>query len=288
MKIAFSKYHGAGNDFILIDNRNNSYPIDGGACIAHLCDRRFGIGADGVLCIERSSVADCKMHIFNADGSPAAMCGNGIRCVVDFLQENHIQVEVQVEVQIEAGERIFSCRRSGCNISVNLGVPQVMHWPMSLCVQGEEVQLYVLHVGVPHAVLFVQEVMEVPLLKWGKEIRFHPAFAPEGVNVNFAQIDSENGIALRTYERGVEAETLSCGTGAAAASWAAAHLYELKEPVAVKTRTVDGAFQESMLFSFLSSQGKVEIEMIGPAEKVFSGEIEVTNTHTVDLPCILR
>src|SRR5690242_12259801 len=97
MKIAFSKYHGAGNDFILIDHRTHSYPIEERACIAHLCDRRFGIGADGVLCIERSSVADCKMRIFNADGSSAAMCGNGIRCVVDFLQANHVQAEVHIE-----------------------------------------------------------------------------------------------------------------------------------------------------------------------------------------------
>src|SRR5690242_10468135 len=103
MKIVFFKYHGAGNDFILIDNRTNSYLLEDRHHIAHLCDRRFGIGADGVLWIESSSVADCKMCLFNADGSPAAMCGNGIRCVVDFLQES--------DVKIEAGGRIFSCRR---------------------------------------------------------------------------------------------------------------------------------------------------------------------------------
>ena len=213
MHIPFSKYHGAGNDFILIDNREDIYPLDDPHLVRQWCDRHVGIGADGVLIVEKSAKADNKMRIFNADGSIPAMCGNGIRCAFDFLTKNTAIEQMQIEI----GERILSCRRLGDQISVDLGAPHISHWPILLSLQTSTMLrtwlFYVLDTGVPHAVVFVDDVMCIPLCEWGKQIRFHPAFAPGGVNVDFVQIAADGSMKLRTYEEGVEGETLSCGTG---------------------------------------------------------------------------
>ena len=308
MPIVFTKYHGAGNDFVLIDNRKNSFSIENPQFIVHLCNRRKGIGADGVLIIEPSLIGDCKMRIFNADGSQPSMCGNAMRCVTDFLGEcniytNHMKNRFLIAsalsqnwdphsclaidsqhksvtqiFNIEAGGRLFLCKKKGKKISINLGTPQIYHFPLQLSLHRGKVSTYVLNTGVPHAVLFVDDICEISLLEWGKEIRSHLAFAPEGVNVNFVKLNEDGSISLRTYERGVEAETLACGTGAAAAAWTAAHLYSLKDSVIVKTRCHphEIVFQESMCFSFLTTaRGDKEIEMLGTAESVFSGIIDL-------------
>jgi diaminopimelate epimerase len=230
VNIPFAKYHGAGNDFILIDNREGRFFLDDPALIRRLCHRQIGIGADGVLLIETSALADVKMRIYNRDASIPAMCGNGIRCAFDFAAG-----EAQ-ELTIEVSGRIFSCRRHDEHVLVNLGAPRLMHWPIETDMQP----IYVLDTGVPHALVFVKEILEIPFLEWAQHIRFHPAFGQEGVNVNAVEIQKDGGILLRTYERGVERETLACGTGAAAAAFAAAELYGLKGVICVKTRSPQG------------------------------------------------
>jgi diaminopimelate epimerase len=274
MKIRFSKYHGAGNDFVLIDNRKNFFPVNDSSLIERLCNRRTGVGADGVLLLELSQVADYKMRIFNADGSQPSMCGNGIRCLIDFL----IGFDNTVDFEIEICNRILKCRKFENTIGVNLGMPQVSHWPIELALDTGKVQAYILNTGVPHAVIFVENILEMPFLNVAQEVRWHSAFLSEGVNVNFAQIDADAAIMVRTYERGVEGETLACGTGAAAVAWTAMQLHGLNEPISIKTRSSmqNISFHKSMLFSFpCSSEGEKSIEMLGSAQFVFSGEMNL-------------
>lgn len=250
--IPFSKYHGAGNDFILIDARSLSFE-DPAQMARRLCDRRHGIGADGLILLCASSVADYKMRIFNADGSEPAMCGNGIRCLYDFIG-------IPTELKIETLSGILTCRRVGDEIAVNMGAPRILH----------ESPIFVVDTGVPHAVLFVDNLNAVDVLRQGAAIRFDPRFSPGGVNVNFAAIDSEGRLSLRTYERGVEGETLACGTGAAATAFLAMKQRGLTS-MAAHTRLSFETFSYHPHLRFQLSEGS--IEMLGQAQEVFKGLI---------------
>jgi diaminopimelate epimerase len=260
MKISFAKYHGAGNDFVLVDARRFPSQFDFAALARRLCDRREGVGADGLILLCSSNNADYKMRIFNADGSEPSMCGNGMRCLFDFVQSEN-------ELKIETLHGIMKCRRADSEIAVNLGTPRILHWPIELP-QGKA---FVVNTGVPHAVLFGDDIDARNVLEEGAKIRFDPRFAPVGVNVNFVCIKSKAHIAMRTYERGVEAETLACGTGAAAAAYVALKQYDLSQPISVSTR-----FQtQALRFKFTPDNlGDLEIEMIGPATKVFEGAVD--------------
>ena len=276
MKIPFVKYHGSGNDFILIDNRKDAFHLDH-RLIPRLCDRHIGIGADGVLCVHLSQIADYQMRIFNADGSEPSMCGNGMRCVVDFLSKQ----TGTSSFKMDSAGRIFACHCIGDHIAVNLGSPRIIHWPIQLEVANDAFSAYVLDTGVMHTVIFVENIMDIAFSSLGHKIRSHRAFAPNGTNVNFVQRASDKSILLRTYERGVEAETLSCGTGAAAAAWAAAHIYEMTGggSISIQTRTSFQTqhFKESVRCSLFSQ----EIEIIGLAQPVFTGEIDLEQIRLV-------
>ncbi|HEY2810630.1 MAG TPA: diaminopimelate epimerase [Rhabdochlamydiaceae bacterium] len=266
----FSKYQGAGNDFILIDNRLGHFPANDARLVQRLCDRRTGVGADGILLLESSHIADYKMRILNADGSEPGFCGNGIRCLIAFLRAG----EGRTEWNIEIGGRVSACRCQGEEICVNLGVPIMLHWPLSLDLPAGKKEAFVLHTGVPHAVIFVEDIADSSFIELAKQIRWHSAFAPEGVNVNCVKIAEKGSLLVRSFERGVEGETLACGSGAAAAAWVAHHLHGLKEPVEVHTRscfdTVE--YEKSMRFWFPGAQ---EIEMTGSAHLVFSGQAAI-------------
>jgi diaminopimelate epimerase len=269
MKVPFTKYHGAGNDFILIDFRHLSSQFDIPSLARHLCERRLGVGADGLILLFPSSVADYKMRIFNVDGSEPSMCGNGIRCLFDFIQKHENR---PLELNIETLHGILKCRNSGEEIAVNLGVPRILHWPIELS-QG---QIFVVNTGVPHAVLFVDDLSDKNFVEEGAKIRFHPLFAPIGVNVNFVCINSESQIALRTYERGVEDETLACATGAAAAAFVAMKTRGLTMPISALTRLKfekdSIEYRQDLRFQFCKDdRGDLEIEMLGCAQKVFEG-----------------
>jgi diaminopimelate epimerase len=178
------------------------------------------------------------------------------------------------EITVETPHAILSCRKHGDQIAVNLGVPSVLHWQLQL----EGTELFVVHTGVPHAVMFVDNLDEVEVGTLGRQIRFHPCFSPEGVNVNFACITPEGRLTLRTYERGIEGETLACGTGAAATAFVALKQKNLSGPVSVHTRTSFDpgaiAYKSHMHFQF-SSAKSCEIEMVGSAHEVFVGVINV-------------
>jgi diaminopimelate epimerase len=277
MKIHFAKYHGAGNDFILIDCRHSPPQFDLSLFARTLCERRKGIGADGLLLLLSSTIADYRMRIFNADGSEPSMCGNGIRCLFDFIQRRE---NISSEITIETLHGLLKCKRINGKIAVNLGAPTIVHWPIELP-QGS---VFVINTGVPHAVLFVDALDKVNVVEEGAKIRFHPRFAPTGVNVNFVSITTEAQVVLRTYERGVEAETLACGTGAAAAAFVAMKQRALPSPISVMTRLSFEKdpieYRQDLCFQFCKGhQDGMQIEMLGRAQEVFTGTIEsIDNT----------
>lgn len=253
----FVKYHGIGNDFILIDQRKS--PIDRNIFftqIPRICDRNLCIGADGVLLLEDSQTADVKMRIFNSDGSEADMCGNGIRCVADY------EIQKLAKVEIETRSGIFTCWRKEDQIGVDLKQPLICHWPLSI----NQHNVYVVRIGVPHAVVFLPALDQIDLIKIAQEIRF--AFSPEGVNVNFASL-VEGQLVVRTYERGIENETISCGTGFAAVAFVVSKLYNFPQPILVGSASPK-AFTKMEFF--VSKEGN--IEMIAHACRVFSGILE--------------
>lgn len=272
-KLLFFKYHGAGNDFVLLDFTQFLPSFDFSNLARDLCDRRRGIGADGLLLLFPSTIADFRMRIFNADGSEPSMCGNGIRCLAKHILSRNPQLN---EVFIETLHAVLRCRRHEEGIAVNLGTPSVLHWQFQL----DGAELFVVHTGVPHAVVFVDHLDEVEVERLGKHIRFHPYFSPNGVNVNFIALKEDGKLAVRTYERGVEGETLACGTGAAAAAFVATEVKNLSAPVSVLTRSSFDpgviVYKPHMHFLFPKNEtGACEIEMIGRAQEVFGGSIEL-------------
>lgn len=246
MDVPFSKYSGCGNDFIFIDNRRSLFKEANHSLISTLCQRPKGIGADGVIFLENSQKADFKMRIFNSDGGEAEMCGNGIRCLKKYLCELGIEnpslsIETQKsQIQIEDAEGL---------VKVYMGTPEYQKLDMALKIDGKTLFLQILDTGVPHAVLFVDELEAADVCNLGRKIRFHPDLGPKGANANFVKILDESTIAIRTYERGVEGETLACGTGATASALAAAIKYHLKAPIEVKTRS-----HESLIINFSLNQ----------------------------------
>ncbi len=262
MQLSFVKYHGAGNDFILIDNREGVFPTHSVGFIAQLCHRMYGIGADGILLLEHSTRAPFRMRIFNADGSEAAMCGNGLRCFVDFLHRLGL---IEHEVQVETGKGVLACRWTLEHIAVNLGVPTLLAEQLSLSVAGRQLEVHVVDSGVPHCILFVPDVQAVPLEILGPQLRYHPHFSQGGVNVNVASVQKDGSLAVRTYEQGVEGETLACGTGVAATAWLSIKMHGLGEVVSVLTQ--GGA--ELVVHRLASG----EVELIGPVVRVFEGFI---------------
>ncbi|MDD5615485.1 MAG: diaminopimelate epimerase [Candidatus Methanoperedens sp.] len=241
--IYFTKLHGNGNDFILIDEyREEIIPeIEKSSFAIKYCDRRFGIGADGVLYLEVSDSADIGMRIFNADGSEAEMCGNGIRCLVRYaLDKGYIKEAARVETL--AGVLSITSRvADGIWIMVNMGKPEFAREKLPAKGTGEFIQVNMhgyevsaVNTGVPHAVIFVDSLDDT-LFADAPKIRYDAMF-PKGTNVNFARVDSNNEISVRTYERGVEGETLSCGTGSVACAVVAHKLGKTGDRVKVNTK----------------------------------------------------
>ncbi len=262
MNLTFSKYSGLGNDFILIDNRDRRIALPNPEAVKRACQRRLGIGADGVIFLESSDKADVKMRIFNADGSEAEMCGNGIRCLMKFMQELGMPKK---PYNIEVHNRILSGRFEDGLIGIDMGVPTEIRWNMN--VEGNSLDF--LDTGVPHAVVFVQDLLHYDVENAGRALRGHKAFAPKGTNATFAEIHSPGRLLFRTYERGVEAETLACGTGAAAAAFAYRHREECPN-----TLTVENKLGEKMAFRIDNDS---HIHMIGPANHVYTGRFLFEN-----------
>lgn len=268
MRWNFVKYAGCGNDFVFFDNRTNQFPWQQKQMIQRLCHRQFGIGADGVILLESSQHADLRMRIFNADGSEAEMCGNGLRCLIKFARDLGLKQE---DYLIETMRRPLRASYRDDRIFVEMGSPLEVKWHLSL--SGSPHLIHFLNTGVPHAILFTDLLDAVDIHQLGPQIRYHEFFAPAGTNVNFVQPLSDHTLAIRTYERGVEKETLACGTGATAAALAASYLKQLKSPIQVFTQS-----KESLEISFhLENETFTNVKMAGTAHYIFKGEIDLAS-----------
>jgi len=270
--LAFTKMNGAGNDFILIDNRSRSLRLSRDQ-VARLCHRQRGVGADGLLLLVpcSSGRADWAWEFFNSDGSPAEMCGNGARCFARFVQG---LTRTRDPLTFETGAGVITARFEGPDVTVNLTAPQDLKLNQTLDLKSGPQLAHSVNTGVPHAVVLVPDADAAMVQSVGSEIRHHPRFAPRGTNVNFVQVLGPQLIRVRTYERGVEGETLACGTGVTASALVCARLRGFASPVGVRVQggdTLRVSFQEA-------GDGFRDVCLTGPADQVFEGVIEVRDT----------
>jgi len=264
MQIHFYKYQGAGNDFIMIDNRDQKFP-GGVNLINHLCDRKFGIGADGLILLQNHDGFDFEMVYFNADGNLASMCGNGGRCTAAFAKQLGIGTGNYDFLAVDGphkafftGEKVSLQMKNVDNVSVRDSA-------------------FVLDTGSPHFVQFMDQIAELNVFQRGKEIRYNDEFKDKGINVNFVSADPDltDHIRIRTYERGVEDETLACGTGVVAS--ALAWFYQSKENKSIpQTRKIYVTAMGGELevdFDYSPETLYSNIWLSGPAEMVFEGKL---------------
>ena len=261
--------NGAGNDFVLIDNRARKVELSRDQ-ITRLCDRHRGVGADGVILLVPpvSGQADWAWKFYNSDGSIGEMCGNGARCFARFVQKL-TQVKRGFKFETEAG--IITARFQGQRVTVSLTDPSELRLNQQVPLSTGTETIHYINTGVPHAVLFVPDADRAMVLQLGPEIRRHSHFGPKGTNVNFVQQIGPGLIRVRTFERGVEGETLACGTGVTASALISARLHGFPSPVKVQ---VQGG--EQLVVSFDERQGEfANVRLTGPAEFVFEGKIEI-------------
>jgi diaminopimelate epimerase len=232
-KIPFMKMSGSGNDFIFIDHREPFIPAEEMAGMARkVCRHKVSVGADGLVFIEKSDRADFKWRVFNPDGSEAEMCGNAGRCVGRFALCKGIAGPT---FTFETMAGILSAEVDGRRVKLQMTRPQGLKLDEAVAVEGKELILSSLNTGVPHAVLFLPDLEGLDVARLGRAIRSHPHFAPAGTNANFVRVENNSMITVRTYERGVEDETLACGTGTVASALIAAIKGFVRSPVSVKT-----------------------------------------------------
>ena len=260
----FTKIQASGNDFILIDNRQKQVEHDWGKLAEQLCQRRFSVGADGILVLERSDVADFKMRIFNPDGSEPKMCGNGIRCSTLFAQDGCDKRDFS----IETGAGVLKTNVRNDIVRVVWFPPRGLR--LNYSIEGEQEKLSSVNTGVPHVVMFVDELENFNVAERGKNIRFHPVFAPEGTNVDFVKVISNNKVVMRTYERGVEDETYFCGTGALASGIVGAELGRVTLPV-----TIENKFGESVAVGREGDNGSFWLE--GKVNHIYNATLRRRN-----------
>lgn len=260
MKIEFYKYQGTGNDFIILDNYFKQAPALSAKQIQHLCDRRFGIGADGLMLLSKKNGYDFEMVYFNADGRESSMCGNGGRCLTKFAYQQGLHKSSYHFYAID-GDHEAEIEMNGI---VKLKMKDVD-------AVREHASYAILNTGSPHFVKFATDVKNIDVLETGREIRYSPEFVTEGINVNFVEPIGEDSIYVRTYERGVENETLSCGTGVTAAALMSAHNDYGFNRVEVKT----SGGHLSVEFDKIDDRNFRNIWLCGSAEFVYKGEIEL-------------
>jgi diaminopimelate epimerase len=280
-KVSFIKMSGAGNDFVVINK--DSYPeLDlTSSSIKKLCDRRNGIGADGLITIASAgSPYDFSMRYYNADGTTGSLCGNGARCAIRFARFS--KITSNKFVRFLSNDKEYSGNILAEDITkVNFNSPAKIDLDISVKAAGRVIKASFIDTGSPHVIINIEDVYKdssgkssyyydlntFPVFDLGKEIRFHPDFSPAGTNVNFIKIIG-NKVHIRTYERGVEDETLSCGTGSTASALAAHFHYDLKSPVSLVTRGGD-----ILTVDFLANdQNITDLSLTGPVKIVYTGE----------------
>ncbi|MFH1074913.1 MAG: diaminopimelate epimerase [Candidatus Firestonebacteria bacterium] len=229
--IDFSKISGTGNDFLVIDDRKKAL-ADPGKFALTVCNRKRSVGADGVLLVEKSKKADYKMRILNSDGSEAGMCGNGIRCIGLFAYLKKIAGKEQSVETLSGLKTVTILDAKKGLVDVNMGRPEDEKIGMVIKTGGKKFIGYFVNTGVPHTIVFNDSVN---VSEYGRQIRYHKIFKPAGTNVNFVKVVDQNTIKVRTYERGVEAETEACGTGSTASAYITNILCKTKFPTEVVT-----------------------------------------------------
>ena len=266
--LRFTKMNGAGNDFILFDNRTESIALDRSQ-IAQLCDRHRGIGADGILLLENpTNHADFRMRYFNADGGEAEMCGNGARCFARFANKVGGQ---KGEISFETPAGVISAELKGDLVTLRMTEPTDLRLNVDLPMADENKTVHFVNSGVPHVVIAIAKIDDADVRRDGAAIRHHKMFSPNGTNVNFIEKRGPNKIAIRTYERGVEDETLACGTGIVASALIFAASEKSSSPITVLAR---GGDQLQVGFEKVEG-GFRNVTLTGPAEFVFEGTINV-------------
>jgi len=266
--LRFTKMNGAGNDFILIDNRMGDVRLDRSQ-IARLCDRHRGIGADGILLLEKpGNRADFRMRYFNADGGEAEMCGNGARCFARFANKVAAAKE-KISFETQAG--VISAELKGDLVTLGMTEPTDLRLHLELGIAGENKTVHFVNSGVPHVVIPVPNIDDVDVRREGAAVRYHKIFSPSGTNVNFIDKRGAKKIAIRTYERGVEDETLACGTGIVASALIFGATEGCHGPMTVLARGGD-----ELQVGFETVAGRFcNVTLTGPAQFVFEGTIEI-------------
>ncbi|MEE2947002.1 MAG: diaminopimelate epimerase [Verrucomicrobiota bacterium] len=267
MLVDFTKMNGAGNDFVMIDNREIGLQLTTEQ-IQKICHRQRGVGADGILLLRLAKGdADFGWDFFNQDGSEGEMCGNGARCFARFAQR-HLDERKALSFETLAG--VIEARLDGESVTVGLTPPQNFRIGDRISTSSGEFEIHSVNTGVPHAVLFVENADTAMVSELGREIRHHDHYAPAGTNVNFVQRNGDASIRVRTYERGV-GETLACGTAAAAAALITAKLDECGSPVSVRVLGGDDLAVEFEQ----NGDAFANVQLTGPAEFIYSGQIEI-------------
>lgn len=270
LNFEFVKMNGAGNDFVVLDNRSLKLALSA-RDIAKICDRHRGIGADGLLAVEPAREGgDYRMRYYNSDGGEAEMCGNGARCFAKFAASLDGAGSGTISFETPAG-MIRAALLDGGDVELEMSPPHSFAGPVELEVCGVRLEVAFLNTGVPHAVVFVEQLEEVDVNTLGAGLRYHEHFSPRGTNVNFVQKD-DDGISIRTYERGVEGETLACGTGVVAC----ALLHHLRNgsasPIPVRVR---GGDVMRVRFEAEARGDFRNVFLQGPADAVFTGTMNL-------------
>ena len=271
MALRFYKYQGTGNDFIMIDDRNQvefAHDKPGAETIAFLCNRQFGIGADGLILLRSSDKYDFEMVYFNSDGYEGSMCGNGGRCAVAFAKQLGISHSETSFIAVDGVHQARILAGDSKQLMISLQINHVK-------VADRQNQPLVLDTGSPHLIVFADQINDLKVEEEGRQIRYSEAYAAEGINVNFVEILRNDTLYVRTYERGVERETLSCGTGVTAAALAAwikgvknvGNMYNIQTPGGFLKVSFTPPANENNQFT--------DIWLTGPASQVFEGEISI-------------
>jgi diaminopimelate epimerase len=266
--VHFYKMSGCGNDFIIIDNRRSVIEESAlTAFIVGICRRKMSVGADGVILIENSDTVDFRWRFYNSDGSVAEMCGNGARCVARFAYLNGI-TGPELAFETLAGIVSASVSETGM-VKIKMTDPVNLEHDRQIILTSGKYAVGSVNTGVPHVVMVVEDVQGTPVKEMGREIRFHPDFAPAGTNANFVSVQPDQIVAIRTYERGVEDETLACGTGCVASALIASRKFALPSPVTLLTRS--GGYLR--IFFTAHQETFSDVYMEGDARLIYRAEL---------------
>jgi diaminopimelate epimerase len=264
--IQFTKASGAGNDFVLVDNMRNEIAFDKAKLARAVCSRYFGVGADGLILLEPSSRSDFFMRYYNADGSYGGMCGNGGRCVARYA---FLKGVARAKMKFEALDHVYTAEVVGAEVKLSMKDPSEIRSNVQIPVDGQALVGHTINTGSPHVVLFEDAIESADVTGLGRKIRHHAMFLPEGTNVDFVGISSEGILRIRTYERGVEAETLACGTGAVASAIIASLEKGAASPVRLRVQS-----GEELRVSFESRGSSIrDVVLEGSAYVLFTGTL---------------